>query len=607
MVDLAPEAPQPLNYFSVVQLRHGTGKLLASIATNYSHQGGSGQQVVGAIEQSDDTSYWVIKPAHGFDFRVSMQTSTRVEDGHVIRLEHLKTGKNLHSHECKAPVTDQQEISCYGTDGAGDANDNWLIRSRDQAGLTTGKDFTLTHSRMGTHLHSHGDRFFDAGERNFQEVTGYSGSDENDNWQIVSVASAPEKVHVVPFASVSAGGVTHQFEKPQDLLEWLEGERARYSWVHQIPPAEISATLRNHIESEFNRLVQRATVASGEGDPSSLTSNHEVFSNDFAETYRRPRLILSDDPKFLSVLTLKNSDAAAAAHALAFFLGLPTESKPSALKGQFAAMFFEAGVSGRASEEASALQELRESIGKEFDEHSARMIALQTSATAHINDAQDSYERNNATFERLVETNTKDLESLKHTYDQDMAMKASVSYWTKKASSHRWKFRGFAAAALVFGGIVVVSLYWFLQQQIERTATQVTSAAPIAASATLSAATTPASTTPAAKPAVEQPALIPPWWEIGTVILIATFGIWLVRVCVQLLYSHAHLAADAEERSTMIQTYLAMLRETQLPLKEEHRLLILQSLFRPGTTGVVKDDGSPSTWLDFIASKVSGK
>ena len=90
-------------------------------------------------------------------------------------------------------------------------------------------------------------------------------------------------------------------------------------------------------------------------------------------------------------------------------------------------------------------------------------------------------------------------------------------------------------------------------------------------------------------------------------VIIATFGIWAVRVFVQLMYSNAHLAADAKERYTMLLTYLAMIRESVLPTAEEHKLLILQTLFRPGSTGVIKDDGAPSTWLDFIANKLGGK
>ena len=38
----------------------------------------------------------------------------------TIRLEHLKTGKNLHSHNFASPVSKQQEVSAYGVNGEGD-------------------------------------------------------------------------------------------------------------------------------------------------------------------------------------------------------------------------------------------------------------------------------------------------------------------------------------------------------------------------------------------------------------------------------------------------------------------------------------------------------
>lgn len=40
-----------------------------------------------------------------------------VKCGDVIRLQHLSTKKNLHSHHFQSPLSGNQEISCYGEDG----------------------------------------------------------------------------------------------------------------------------------------------------------------------------------------------------------------------------------------------------------------------------------------------------------------------------------------------------------------------------------------------------------------------------------------------------------------------------------------------------------
>ena len=48
-------------------------------------------------------------------------TGTPIRCGDLIRLEHSKTGKNLHSgHAFKAPLSDLQEVSGFGVDGDGD-------------------------------------------------------------------------------------------------------------------------------------------------------------------------------------------------------------------------------------------------------------------------------------------------------------------------------------------------------------------------------------------------------------------------------------------------------------------------------------------------------
>lgn len=47
--------------------------------------------------------------------------------GQKIRLEHMATKKNLHSHLFTSPLSDQQEISAFGDDGEGDSGDNWVV------------------------------------------------------------------------------------------------------------------------------------------------------------------------------------------------------------------------------------------------------------------------------------------------------------------------------------------------------------------------------------------------------------------------------------------------------------------------------------------------
>ena len=73
----------------------------------------------------------------------------------------------------------------------------------------------------------------------------------------------------------------------------------------------------------------------------------------------------------------------------------------------------------------------------------------------------------------------------------------------------------------------------------------------------------------------------------------------------KLLLSHIHLYADAREREVMISTYMALLRRDGL--SREDFAMVLAPIFKPSTTGVIKDDGGPSSLGDFLNHLTAGK
>lgn len=89
------------------------------------YEEGSGQQKAycGAWESSDETTFIVI-PRIGSD----AEAGADVNFGDVIRIKHLPTRLNLHSHgDFQSPVTGQQEVTCYGDDYTMDENDEWVV------------------------------------------------------------------------------------------------------------------------------------------------------------------------------------------------------------------------------------------------------------------------------------------------------------------------------------------------------------------------------------------------------------------------------------------------------------------------------------------------
>lgn len=86
---------------------------------------GSGQQSVTGVETSDDVnSHWVLKGTTGKVCR----RGDEVKCGDIVRLQHMATLKNLHSHIFTSPLSNNQEISAYGNDsGEGDSGDHWEV------------------------------------------------------------------------------------------------------------------------------------------------------------------------------------------------------------------------------------------------------------------------------------------------------------------------------------------------------------------------------------------------------------------------------------------------------------------------------------------------
>eukprot|EP00741_Cyanophora_paradoxa_P019206 tig00000215_g18542.t1 len=115
---------------SVVKLVHKS-----SNARLHSHEipygsGSRQQSVTGFPDGGDSNSYWVVKGAHGGK---SCKSGQPIKLGTKIRLEHLNTKKNLHSHDYQSPISRNYECSAFGDSGVGDQNDDWIVEAADRS------------------------------------------------------------------------------------------------------------------------------------------------------------------------------------------------------------------------------------------------------------------------------------------------------------------------------------------------------------------------------------------------------------------------------------------------------------------------------------------
>ncbi|XP_062520551.1 stromal cell-derived factor 2-like [Corticium candelabrum] len=139
---------------SVIKLAH-----IQSNVRLHSHEvrygSGSGQQsVTGVTDTGDANSYWVVKGTQD----KPCKRGVPIKCGTVIRLNHLQTRLNLHSHFFQSPLSNNQEVSAFGENGEGDSGDYWTVQCDDDF-WRRDDIIHLKHKDTGRYLHASHNQF----------------------------------------------------------------------------------------------------------------------------------------------------------------------------------------------------------------------------------------------------------------------------------------------------------------------------------------------------------------------------------------------------------------------------------------------------------------
>eukprot|EP00543_Licmophora_paradoxa_P008118 CAMPEP_0202453088 /NCGR_PEP_ID=MMETSP1360-20130828/11142_1 /ASSEMBLY_ACC=CAM_ASM_000848 /TAXON_ID=515479 /ORGANISM="Licmophora paradoxa, Strain CCMP2313" /LENGTH=160 /DNA_ID=CAMNT_0049072081 /DNA_START=239 /DNA_END=721 /DNA_ORIENTATION=+ len=87
--------------------------------------GGSGQQIVTwTPDKGSSSALWWLREAHHDDVQ---PTGSPIECGTKVRLTHLETQRNLHTHGIPSALSRAQEVTGYGENGVGDGGDDWVV------------------------------------------------------------------------------------------------------------------------------------------------------------------------------------------------------------------------------------------------------------------------------------------------------------------------------------------------------------------------------------------------------------------------------------------------------------------------------------------------
>lgn len=174
-----------VTYGSTIKLEHKpTNFRLHSHEVTYG-TGSQQQSVTAHHDLGDANSFWIIKNADKSD---PIMSGVVVRCGEKIRLQHLGTRRNLHSHDHQAPLSRDKEVSAYGqvdktwTDG--DSGDDWLVECIGRTEeWQRGADIRLRHAVTGTYLSASSSLRFSDPIPNQLQVSGSTRRNANTIWR----------------------------------------------------------------------------------------------------------------------------------------------------------------------------------------------------------------------------------------------------------------------------------------------------------------------------------------------------------------------------------------------------------------------------------------
>ncbi|XP_054714232.1 protein O-mannosyl-transferase 2-like [Uloborus diversus] len=184
--------PRDVAYGAVVTIKnHRTGGgYLHSHWHLYPENIGARQQQVTAYSHKDENNKWMIKKFDSQPNPNDLKSSIElVANGDLIRLEHVVTRRNLHSHKEMAPVTKRHhQVTCYGENGTGDANDVWKVEIVGEGEHATVATVTsklrIIHYLTGCALHSHSKQLPKWGYEQMEVTCNPNLRDPNNLWNI---------------------------------------------------------------------------------------------------------------------------------------------------------------------------------------------------------------------------------------------------------------------------------------------------------------------------------------------------------------------------------------------------------------------------------------
>jgi hypothetical protein len=406
-------------------------------------------------------------------------------------------------------------------------------------------------------------------------------------------------------------GGLQRFRTVADLNQWLQDENNFWQWFRNGPPADLARRSLgnvyvnfftpidnalqqiNSLRTSFIQLKQHFDAAASnqneagrqqqqsgaqlEYEEACKSANNQIRSLLVNSITNQKVHLFRGTVKAAFVSQVSDTDPAVACFILGQFLQDEVGGDTNAYetKGRTLALLFSKGWLPRKEAEklaySSAFTTWKTELGHFKNDYSEQLTHFEN-VKENISQALSTWEATaqdlQEKFNNQFKANQNDLKNLKETYEGFMHLNAPMEYWREKRKEHDKSITKWAWLSGI-GAIIGIALL-------------LTGGVHLLPDVT--------------------PNNIIPWKKLGAFVMFATIIIWLMRFPFKMLLSNIHLRADAKEREVMISTYMALLRgsEGHQGISKENLDMVLTPIFRPATSGIIKDDSGPVSLFEMI-------
>ncbi len=367
----------------------------------------------------------------------------------------------------------------------------------------------------------------------------------------------------------------------EELRDFIESENIAWAWVsesnRQREPPPIGQ-VSSHYRSTLNSLRSWINL---DTTPPGFTQHRQQIENAL-DMYRKGDLLCAKSADGQFIISLAEDDPSAALGALAS-LGtqkwpLHDQSWQHVLRGATQLATSRLDKKGAVARATKALDDLRSEWAARLDEEKSLLEELRGEVRTELNTTQGDIttaqkrvskfwiDQGNSVRDFYRKARS-DKDNLENAFIEHMRLKAPANYWRKKAIAHLiWvasAFISFAAASAFAARMLIDNASFIL--------------------------------------ALVQPANDGgfPWGNVVIITLPALAFFWFLRFIARVFVTNLQRHQDARERATMVQTYLALVKEGENVATPDERILVLNALFRPGP-GDAPDEAPPADLLDII-------